>query len=309
MRPEHPNPDVTSRAALEGLGLAIWVRASSGDLTLAEPIPEWVERIWPSVVAHEPQKIVDASPFLENFLIDAAACWSAKTGRVRSGPWVEYDRQGREVHLEATAFTGAGRALLLVERLGEEFQATRSIIQKARETLMAYQRLAQPRPPELAISLGRMRDVYPDYSRCGFLIMRFGSAKPYARIVATIEATARTHGLHILRADMHAFHGDLLSNVKTYLHGCSFGVAVYERIETEEHNANIGLEVGYLMALNKPVLLLKDRTLPQLQADLGGRLYKAFDPFDPESTIPEQLTKWFEDNGIIIPSERGASRE
>jgi hypothetical protein len=33
--------------------------------------------------------------------------------------------------------------------------------------------------------------------------------------------------------------------------------------------------------LNKPVLLLNDRTLPQLQADLAGRLYRTFDPHDP----------------------------
>ena len=85
------------------------------------------------------------------------------------------------------------------------------------------------------------------------------------------------------------------------MHGCSFGIAVFERIESEEPNANVGLEVGYLMALNKPVLLLKDRTLPQLHTDLAGRLYKTFDPHDAEGTIPAQLSKWFEDHGIVVP--------
>ena len=119
-----------------------------------------------------------------------------------------------------------------------------------------------------------------------------------------IEDTARSQGLSILRADAHDFHSDLLSNVRTYLHGCSFGIAVYERIESEEHNANVGLEVGYLMALNKPVLLLKDRTLPSLHADLAGRLYRTFDPHDPEGTIPSQLTRWFEDHGIVVSGRR-----
>jgi len=32
-----------------------------------------------------------------------------------------------------------------------------------------------------------------------------------------------------------------------------------------------------------------------LQADLAGKLYKPFDPHDPEGTIPAQLTKWLED--------------
>jgi hypothetical protein len=286
-------------AALEGLALAVFVRRSDGELQLSNPIPDWLTTVWPSVEAGQ-DRLEAVSPFLENFLVDAAACWSAQTGHVRSGPWVEYDRRGHELHLEATALTGGGRQLLLIERLGEDFEAARSVLQKARETLIAYQRLAQPHPPEVGISLTRLRDLYPDYSRCGFLIMRFRPAKPYLRILEAIDATARSHGLHVLRADMHDLHSDLLSNVRTYLHGCSFGIAVYERIESEDHNANVGLEVGYLMALNKPVLLLKDQTLPQLQTDLAGRLYRNFDPHDPEGTIPQQLTAWFEDQGIVV---------
>lgn len=300
-RPGVSNPDSVLNAALEGLGFAVFISESPG-LRLVGSAPEWLSRVWPSVLASEPN-LAKASPFLENFLTDAEACWLARTGHVRSGPWVEYDRQGAEVNLEATAFTAGELSLVVIERLGEDFEATRSILQKSRETMLAYQRLAQPHPPEMSISLDRLRERYPDYSRCGFLIMRFTATSPYQRILSAIDKTAREYGLHILRADAHDFHGDLLANVRTYLHGCSFGIAVYERIESEEHNANVGLEVGYLMALNKPVLLLKDRTLPKLQADLAGRLYRTFDPFDPEGTIPPQLIRWFEDYGIVV-SER-----
>lgn len=90
--------------------------------------------------------------------------------------------------------------------------------------------------------------------------------------------------------------------MRTHLHGCGFGIAIYERIETDEPNANVGLEVGYLMAMNKPVLLLKDKTVPLLQADLAGKLYKEFDPHDAEGTIPAQLEKWLRDYGIIVPA-------
>jgi hypothetical protein len=291
--------DSVSTAALEGLGLAVFVSEPSG-LRLAGTPPEWLGRVWPSVVSAR-DNLAEASPFLENFLTDAAECWSAGIGHVRSGPWVEYDRQGTEINLEATALTGGGRALLVIESLGEHFEATRSILQKARETMLSYQRLAQPHPPEISISLDRLRELYPDYTKCGFLIMRFTATQPYQRILNAITDTARSHGLHILRADEHDFHSDLLSNVRTYLHGCSFGIAVYERIESEEHNANVALEVGYLMALNKPVLLLKDRTVRRLQTDLVGRLCRTFDPFNPEGTIPPQLTKWFEEYGIAVP--------
>jgi len=79
---------------------------------------------------------------------------------------------------------------------------------------------------------------------------------------------------------------------------------VYERIDTNEPNANVGLEVGYLMAMNKPVLLLKDKTVQTLQSDLAGKLYKPFDPHDPDNTIPGRLTKWLEDNGIVVPARK-----
>jgi len=100
----------------------------------------------------------------------------------------------------------------------------------------------------------------------------------------------------------------LWGNVRTLLHGCGFGIAVYERIQTNEPNANVGLEVGYLMAMNKPVLILKDKTVPVIQSDLAGKLYKPFDPHDPEGTLPNQLTKWLEDNGIIVPGKEKKRR-
>jgi hypothetical protein len=160
--------------------------------------------------------------------------------------------------------------------------------------------IAQTHPPEIAMSIDRFRERYPDPKRTGFLIMRFAAEKPYARIVDAIRETAKEHQLTVLRADDHEFHTDLLSNVRTYLHCCGFGIAVYDRIKTDEPNANVGLEVGYCMAMNKPVLLLKDQTIPKLQTDLAGRLYRDFDAHDPIGTIPGQLTKWLEDYGIIV---------
>ena len=164
--------------------------------------------------------------------------------------------------------------------------------------------LAQPHPPEIAMSIDRLRERYPDQKKLGFLVMRFAAAKPFAKIVEAIQKVAVEHGLTVLRADAHEFHAGVFENVRTYLHGCGFGIAVYERIETNEPNANVGLEVGYLMAMNKPVLLLKDKTVPTLQTDLAGKLYKPFDPHDPEGTIPVQLTKWLEDYGIIVPVKK-----
>ncbi len=60
----------------------------------------------------------------------------------------------------------------------------------------------------------------------------------------------------------------------------------------------MSLEVGYLYGLDKPVCLLKDKTLKTLHTDLVGKLYRPFDPQDPKKTIPTELSKWIKDKGI-----------
>jgi hypothetical protein len=199
--------------------------------------------------------------------------------------------------LTARNMSDAGRACTL---LGLIYKAVDSEFSDE-EAPAPISTLAQPHPPEIAMSLDRLRTKYPDPKKLGFLVMRFTAAKPFARIVEVIKEAAGKHGLAVVRADEQEFHADLWGNVRTYLHGAGFGVAVYERIETDEPNANVGLEVGYLLAMNKPVLLLKDKTLEETQSDLAGKLYKNFDPHDPEGTIPELLNKWLEDNGIVVP--------
>jgi len=223
-------------------------------------------------------------------------------------------KHGATIKVSIDAFYALAEARLLVARKkpGSEssiFCTVTALLLKGSKTefveddaIAPVSTLAQPHPPEITISLDRLRSKFPDPKKFGFLIMRFTAAKPYKRIVEIIQNEAASLGLSIIRADEHEFHGELWGNVRTYLHGCGFGIAVYERIESNEPNANIGLEVGYLMAMNKPVLLLKDKTLETLQADLAGKLYKEFDPHNPEETIPSQLKKWLIDYGIVVPS-------
>ncbi|PYJ07959.1 MAG: hypothetical protein DMF06_14145 [Verrucomicrobia bacterium] len=132
--------DSRAGAVLEVLGIAVFVHAS-GALRISGQPPDWLRLIWPTVT--EPDATLPgSSAFLENFLIDARECWTAGgEKRARSGPWVEQTADGNELSLEATALTIGGQAILLLERLGEVFEAKKSMLQKARETVIAYQRL------------------------------------------------------------------------------------------------------------------------------------------------------------------------
>ncbi len=147
-------------------------------------------------------------------------------------------------------------------------------------------------PKEVENSLKAFRRDHPRRQQTAFIIMRFGSSRSHSKVLTAIRRTLKTHGIVGLRADDKQYHDDLLYNILTYVFGCSFSIAVFERIETEQFNPNVSFEVGYAMAIDKPVCLLKDRTLKTLQTDLMGKLYREFDPHDPGKTIQEHLGKW-----------------
>ena len=154
-------------------------------------------------------------------------------------------------------------------------------------------------PPELRDSLERFRADYPNSHRVSFVMMRFGKTHAHQKITAAIEKALDSAGMVSLRADAKLYHDDLLSNVLTYVHGCGSGIAVFERLEEQTFNPNVSLEVGYMLALKKPICLLKDKTLKTLHTDLIGRVYKEFDPQAPDTTIPPQLTAWLKDKGFL----------
>jgi hypothetical protein len=154
-------------------------------------------------------------------------------------------------------------------------------------------------PIEIQQSLHRFRLDYPDASKVAFIMMKFGVTKAHTQIVKGISDALSSHGIVAVRADDKQYHDDLYYNIMTYLYGCGFGIAVFERIERDDFNPNVSLEVGYSLALGKEVCLLKDKTLPTLHTDLVGKLYRTFDPQDPISSISPELTKWMKDKGII----------
>lgn len=137
-----PSKGSPAQAVLEAMGLVLFSRDESGGLRLSGQAPAWLGALWPALKKRRGTlPIADASPFLENFLIDAEECWrKGGAERVKSGPWIE-NGAGTELQLEATAMTANGQSILLLERLAEAFEAKKSVLQRARETVIAHQRL------------------------------------------------------------------------------------------------------------------------------------------------------------------------
>lgn len=154
-------------------------------------------------------------------------------------------------------------------------------------------------PLEIHESLSRFIRDNPERKKNAFIMMQFGTTRLHEGIISTIRSCLSQYGITAFRADDREYHDDLFPNVLTYLYGCSFGIAVFERLEADDFNPNVSLEVGYMRALGKPVCLLKDKTLKTLQTDLVGKLYKEFDPQDPVISIPPEIEKWLRDKEII----------
>jgi nucleoside 2-deoxyribosyltransferase len=179
------------------------------------------------------------------------------------------------------------------------------------QTSLARRQVADMRlhggpPVEITKSLGDFLVKFHGV-KTAFIMMSFENSSPHAAIAKAIRDTLRPLGITALRADDFEFHDNLYDNIRTYMHGCDFGIAVIERISTQSFNPNIALEVGYMKALNKPVCILKDKSMPIIQTDLLGALYREFDCHKASSSIKAALNEWA--GSIMIrfsKSEQGA---
>lgn len=153
-------------------------------------------------------------------------------------------------------------------------------------------------PSEIVESLKAFRHDHPDPSRVAFIAMPFAPTKAHDGITSAIKNALAKVGVAAFRADDKWYHDDLFSNVLTYIYGCGFVVAIFERIQSDDFNPNVSLEVGYGFALGKPLCLFKDKTLRRLPTDLVGKLYREFDPQDPGGTIETELLRWMKDKKL-----------
>jgi hypothetical protein len=165
-----------------------------------------------------------------------------------------------------------------------------------------------PHPIEIQDSLRRFREDFPDPATVAFVMMRFAADGPYALIISGIRDCLKPLGISAVRADDKQYHKDFLSNILTYVYGAGIGLAVFDRTIPDSFNPNIALELGYMMALRKPVCLLKDRTLQSLHSDLVGRLYRPFDPPNATTTISQSIKGWLKDRNML-PEETSSLRK
>ncbi len=143
-----------------------------------------------------------------------------------------------------------------------------------------------------------------------FVMMRFRDNNPnFTKIELTIRNTLEKYGLRARLAKDIAYSDEIWTNIVYYMQNCKYGIAVFEEIDDREYNPNISMELGFMYALDRKCLLLKDERMPRLPTDICGKIYKDFDTYRIEQSISNRLKEWCEnDLGLVTLQIKSISR-
>lgn len=136
-------------------------------------------------------------------------------------------------------------------------------------------------------------DEHPDFDKNVFIMMRFLDGSQFDATYNAIKSNLMANGFNAVRADGRKYSDDLWENIEVYLTGSKFGIAVFEIFEDGRgFNPNVSLELGYMLRSGKRVLILKEKTIPQLAADVLHKLYSPFDKLDLEGSLSREILHW-----------------
>lgn len=164
---------------------------------------------------------------------------------------------------------------------------------KERPIPFGYSKLSEP----VQLFLNDSKNECHEYDKNVFIMTRFSPGnKALQQIDITTRRALKNFGFNGHRADDRCYPNDrnLWDNVCTYMVCCKFGIAILENIIQDEFNPNVALEYGFMRALGKPTLLLKEKRF-NARADILGTLWEEFDILDIENTISPAIQKWCND--------------
>ena len=140
-----------------------------------------------------------------------------------------------------------------------------------------------------------------------FIMMRYRDDEKYQLIESAIKSALSKYGLTSRLAKDRAFFDNLWDNIVFYMKNSKYGLSVFEEIDDREFNPNISMELGYLYALDRRCLLLKDKRMPRLPTDICGKIYKDFDTYDIEKSIQNKITEWCKNDLGLLPISHNES--
>jgi signal transduction histidine kinase/DNA-binding NarL/FixJ family response regulator/HPt (histidine-containing phosphotransfer) domain-containing protein len=128
---------------LAAQGYALFEYTGNGVFHPIGEYPKWCQNLWKGALARDKSiRLGEASPLLENFLIDAEGFWNSnREGSANSPVWIERDPSGRDVQLEAAALHVDDKNVLLIRNLASTYAERQKLYQAARDSLLEHERL------------------------------------------------------------------------------------------------------------------------------------------------------------------------
>ena len=130
--------------------------------------------------------------------------------------------------------------------------------------------------------------------------MPYDVERDIIRIEKAVRDALETYGLVPNLAKDQSRASQVWINTEICMHSCKNGVAILPFREKEALNENVLIETGYMLALGKSVLLLKDKRVERLPSDMSNLIYKNYDIEDISRSINNAIVNWVEaDLGIF----------
>jgi hypothetical protein len=137
-----------------------------------------------------------------------------------------------------------------------------------------------------------------------FVMMRYDEGADYERLEGAIKSSLKRFGFNGVLARDKRFRPQLWDNIEFCMRHSRYGVVVFEQNPRRpEFNPNVSVELGFMMALKKDCLILKEKELPHLPTDILGHLYTEFHRDRMESEVEAAIRSWLEGLNHIQFSE------
>jgi signal transduction histidine kinase/CheY-like chemotaxis protein len=127
------------------MGFALLEHRSGGDFVPVAALPKWFTELWPdSANDSAPILLLQQSPFLENFMLEAEDFWNSPgSAACQSETWIEKSGSGREIPVQARALFLGGKRILALFSPDSQFREQVKMLQTARNALLDHERLAR----------------------------------------------------------------------------------------------------------------------------------------------------------------------
>jgi hypothetical protein len=138
-----------------------------------------------------------------------------------------------------------------------------------------------------------------------FLMMPFGRTPEARRHCDKVHAEIRSFmeliRLRLCRADQRRLNQALWKNISEQMEHSWAGVAVLDATASNSVSANVFVEIGYMLCLDKPVLVLCEESTQRPPSDLSFLQYETYSQDSMEYDIPCALAKWLAEQEVITP--------